>query len=756
MSKATADRNQRQLVALLKEPGNDQCADCKARNPRWAAWDHGVFLCVQCASMHRKLGSHISKVKSVTLDTWSRDQVDNMRRLGNSTVNLALNPDERRHPPPPPDSGDERNSELERFIRNKYEYRTFAAPAPPPQAPTVNGHANGSSHSPANTTPRRTPTPSSSHAEPPNDPPPPPLPSRPQQLVAAPAPPARAVSAFDDFSSTFSEVAPPTLPPRPPLVHIPASAPPVISGPKSVRIADLPPTVIPSPSDAEDDDDDLPLSARQPRQRTRARSASVLPPRKGALRHRPGAAPDIPVDWAAFTRDSALEPDGDDDVPLGTLGALGARGAQVGMVGVPQAQGAWAVPYGQPGAAVGAGAPAYGGSQSGPAIAPLLPQYTGSAKGYLHQQLAAAPQQPQATGIDAFQQMFQPRPPAQQQVPASSPNPFQQAFAQPSPQPQQTFPQAHHQQQPAFAQPQPRTNPFHSHLFARNAYSPSPQPPTPSPQPAPSPASNDVWGDLDLLSRPPRPAFFGGSGGTPSPSLFTAPTPSPTLTQQQPHAPAPLRHQLTGFVPSSSFGQQLARETGGGGSMLGAGLTLQIPGSSSAPGSAVSTPRGSAPASPAPFSAPAPSPGRLEPQRTGFVPSSAFGQELLRTQGGAAGGAFFPPARSPASAAVEPAPFDLPTPSPAPQQQANPFATLGASLGGALPQQPPPAPNPFLLQPQVTGFGAGGGGAPPFVRPQVTGFGGGGVGAVTAGGGNPFLAFQQQQPQQQQDGGVWR
>jgi len=98
MSKPTTDRNQRQLVALLKEPGNDQCADCKSRNPRWASWDQGVFLCVQCASMHRKIGAHITKVKSVTLDTWTREQVDSMRQKGNLRVNAQLNPDERRHP----------------------------------------------------------------------------------------------------------------------------------------------------------------------------------------------------------------------------------------------------------------------------------------------------------------------------------------------------------------------------------------------------------------------------------------------------------------------------------------------------------------------------------------------------------------------------------------------------------------------------------------------------------------------------------
>lgn len=81
MSKTATDRYQRQLLLLLKEPGNDVCADCKARNPRWASWDQGVFLCVQCASMHRKIGSHVTKVKSVTLDKWTKEQVEVSRLI---------------------------------------------------------------------------------------------------------------------------------------------------------------------------------------------------------------------------------------------------------------------------------------------------------------------------------------------------------------------------------------------------------------------------------------------------------------------------------------------------------------------------------------------------------------------------------------------------------------------------------------------------------------------------------------------------
>ena len=43
--------------------------------PRWASWNIGVFLCIRCAGIHRNLGVHISKVKSVNLDSWTPEQV---------------------------------------------------------------------------------------------------------------------------------------------------------------------------------------------------------------------------------------------------------------------------------------------------------------------------------------------------------------------------------------------------------------------------------------------------------------------------------------------------------------------------------------------------------------------------------------------------------------------------------------------------------------------------------------------------------
>eukprot|EP00833_Pecoramyces_ruminatium_P017367 jgi/Orpsp1_1/1191399/evm.model.d7180000085488.1 len=55
---------------------NGYCCECNAKGPQWASTNLGVFLCMRCASIHRKLGTHISKVKSLTLDNWTIEQLE--------------------------------------------------------------------------------------------------------------------------------------------------------------------------------------------------------------------------------------------------------------------------------------------------------------------------------------------------------------------------------------------------------------------------------------------------------------------------------------------------------------------------------------------------------------------------------------------------------------------------------------------------------------------------------------------------------
>ncbi|KAI1130126.1 hypothetical protein F5Y10DRAFT_136857 [Nemania abortiva] len=127
MSKRQQARNERALQDLVQSvPGNNLCADCGARNPSWASWNLGIFLCMRCAAIHRKLGTHISKVKSLSMDSWTNDQVESMKRVGNAASNKTYNPQNKR--PPVPIDADEADSAMERFIRSKYVQQPSRTP----------------------------------------------------------------------------------------------------------------------------------------------------------------------------------------------------------------------------------------------------------------------------------------------------------------------------------------------------------------------------------------------------------------------------------------------------------------------------------------------------------------------------------------------------------------------------------------------------------------------------------------------------
>lgn len=75
---------------ILREiPGNDQCAECSASEPDWASLNLGILICIECSGIHRNLGVHISKVRSVTLDVkvWEPTVLGLFQTLGNEYCN---------------------------------------------------------------------------------------------------------------------------------------------------------------------------------------------------------------------------------------------------------------------------------------------------------------------------------------------------------------------------------------------------------------------------------------------------------------------------------------------------------------------------------------------------------------------------------------------------------------------------------------------------------------------------------------------
>ena len=90
MSDWSAEETQRKfaLLEMSKQPGNNECADCTAKAPRWASFNFGVFLCLKCAGIHRGYGRDISRVKSITLDKWTAEEFSQM--IGNERANSIL------------------------------------------------------------------------------------------------------------------------------------------------------------------------------------------------------------------------------------------------------------------------------------------------------------------------------------------------------------------------------------------------------------------------------------------------------------------------------------------------------------------------------------------------------------------------------------------------------------------------------------------------------------------------------------------
>lgn len=72
---------------MLLIPGNMKCADCGNPDPKWASINLGITLCIACSGVHRSLGVHYSKVRSLTLDVWEPEILRVMMELGNETVN---------------------------------------------------------------------------------------------------------------------------------------------------------------------------------------------------------------------------------------------------------------------------------------------------------------------------------------------------------------------------------------------------------------------------------------------------------------------------------------------------------------------------------------------------------------------------------------------------------------------------------------------------------------------------------------------
>nr|XP_046237723.1 arf-GAP with GTPase, ANK repeat and PH domain-containing protein 1 isoform X3 [Scatophagus argus] len=115
------------LQTIRSIRGNGRCADCEAQNPDWASLNLGALICIECSGIHRNLGTHLSRVRSLDLDEWPLELLKVMTAIGNELANSVWEATTQGRLKPGPDASRE---ERERWIRAKYEQRLFLASLP--------------------------------------------------------------------------------------------------------------------------------------------------------------------------------------------------------------------------------------------------------------------------------------------------------------------------------------------------------------------------------------------------------------------------------------------------------------------------------------------------------------------------------------------------------------------------------------------------------------------------------------------------
>ncbi|XP_078544833.1 arf-GAP with GTPase, ANK repeat and PH domain-containing protein 2 isoform X2 [Lissotriton helveticus] len=113
------------IQAIRNARGNAFCVDCDAPNPTWASLNLGALICIECSGIHRNLGTHLSRVRSLDLDDWPLELTLVLTSIGNEMANSIWEKNTQGRTKPTSDSSRE---ERESWIRAKYEQRLFLAP----------------------------------------------------------------------------------------------------------------------------------------------------------------------------------------------------------------------------------------------------------------------------------------------------------------------------------------------------------------------------------------------------------------------------------------------------------------------------------------------------------------------------------------------------------------------------------------------------------------------------------------------------
>ncbi|XP_037644387.1 arf-GAP with GTPase, ANK repeat and PH domain-containing protein 3 isoform X2 [Sebastes umbrosus] len=120
------------IQSIRNVRGNSFCVDCDAPNPDWASLNLGALMCIECSGIHRNLGTHLSRVRSLDLDDWPVELSMVMTAIGNAMANSVWEGALEGYAKPGSDSTRE---EKERWIRAKYEQKLLLVGLPQSDMP---------------------------------------------------------------------------------------------------------------------------------------------------------------------------------------------------------------------------------------------------------------------------------------------------------------------------------------------------------------------------------------------------------------------------------------------------------------------------------------------------------------------------------------------------------------------------------------------------------------------------------------------
>ena len=78
------------LAQIMSIESNNFCVDCLSPNPTFTSVNNAVFICENCANMHRALGPNISLVKSLVNDQFTPQEIALLKIGGNLRFNNLM------------------------------------------------------------------------------------------------------------------------------------------------------------------------------------------------------------------------------------------------------------------------------------------------------------------------------------------------------------------------------------------------------------------------------------------------------------------------------------------------------------------------------------------------------------------------------------------------------------------------------------------------------------------------------------------